>query len=81
MANITIALDDDLLRRARARAAERGTSVNAVIREMLRQYAGPSDAADVLEMMFGIADEAGSSLGEQGITWTRDDLHDRSHLR
>ena len=40
MANLTITLDDDLLKRARIRAAELGTSVNAVLREYLGQYAG-----------------------------------------
>ncbi|MEE2768654.1 MAG: hypothetical protein VX833_05520 [Actinomycetota bacterium] len=39
MANLTLALDDDLLRRARVRAAEQGTSVNAVVRDLLGGYA------------------------------------------
>jgi len=39
MANLTLAVDDDLLRRARVRAAEQGTSVNAVVRDLLIAYA------------------------------------------
>ena len=39
MTNLTLALDDDLLRRARVRAAEQGTSVNAVVRDLLSGYA------------------------------------------
>lgn len=81
MANVTLAIDDDVLRRARARAAERGTSVNAVIRELLEQYAGPSVAAGAVQAMFDIADATGATVGEAGITWTRDELHDRAHVR
>ena len=38
--NLTITVDDDVLRRARIRALEQGTSVNAVLREFLESYAG-----------------------------------------
>jgi plasmid stability protein len=81
MANVTLVVDDDLLRRARAKAAERGTSVNAVIRELLEHYAGPSQAGAALEAMFRVADAGGAAIGDGGITWTRDDLHDRAHVR
>jgi plasmid stability protein len=81
MANLTITVDEKLLRRARTKAAERGTSVNAVMRDFLEQYAGPSGVAAALVEMFEIADSAGASTGEAGITWTREDLHDRANLR
>jgi plasmid stability protein len=81
MANLTLVVDDDLLRRARARAAERGTSVNAVIRDLLEQYAGPSVAGAAVRAMFDIADGTGATVGERGITWTRDELHERTDLR
>ena len=35
MANVTIALDDELVRRARIKAVNEGTSINAVIRDVL----------------------------------------------
>ena len=38
MANLTLAIDEDLLRRARVRAAEQGTSVNAVVRQLIEAY-------------------------------------------
>lgn len=81
MPNLTLALDDELLRRARAKAAERGTSVNAVIRELLEQYAGRSDAGVALEAMFTAADASSASIGDAGITWSRDELYDRAHVR
>ena len=45
MANLTLAIDDDLLHRARVRAAEQGTSVNALVRDLLVAYS----AADRVE--------------------------------
>jgi plasmid stability protein len=43
MANLTLTLDEALLRRARVRALELGTSVNAVAREYLTSFAdGPA---------------------------------------
>ena len=45
MTNLTLAIDDDLLHRARVRAAEQGTSVNAVVRDLLVAYS----AADRVE--------------------------------
>ncbi len=43
MANLTLTIDDDVLRRPRIRALERDTSVNAVVREFLASYAGASE--------------------------------------
>lgn len=81
MANLTITIDESVLRRARTKAAAGGTSVNAVMRDFLEQYAGRSDVAAALAEMFEIADSAGASSGEAGITWTREDLHDRANVR
>ena len=40
MAILTLSIDDEVLRRARIRALELDTSVNAVLREFLEAYAG-----------------------------------------
>ena len=37
MSNVTVSLDPDTYRNARVAAAERGTSVSALVREYLRQ--------------------------------------------
>ncbi len=81
MANLTITVDDRLLRRARARAAERGTSVNAVLSEYLATFAGADPAHGALTRFLGIAGSVDASSGRGGRTWTRDDLHDRSNVR
>lgn len=40
MKNVTVAIDDQLHRRARIRAAEIGTSLSAVVRRFLSEFAG-----------------------------------------
>lgn len=39
MSNLTISVDDELIRQARIKAIEQGTSVSAKVREFLAQYA------------------------------------------
>ena len=81
MANLTITIDERLLRRARMRALEDGTSVNAVLRAYLERYAGAGDAAEALGGFAGLARASTASSGPGGRSWTRDDLHDRTRLR
>ena len=123
MANLTITVDPETLKRARIRAIEEETSVNRVLGHYLAVYAGdapergagrvaadpgavaepgaapepetttdtaqrapfvfdPGDEAarrerrEDLERLFAMAKEAGARSG--GITWTREDLYDRS---
>ena len=40
MKNITVSVDEDVHRRARIKAAERGTSVAAVVHEFLLRWSG-----------------------------------------
>ncbi len=81
MANLTIVIDDHLLRQARIRALEDGTSVNAVLRAYLQRYAGAQDAADALDTFARLARASQAMSGPQGRTWTREDAHDRAGLR
>ena len=75
MANLTIALDDDLLKKARVRAAELGTSVNAVVREYMAAWAGASDRQRAIDSLLGRSKKAKSGRGRR--RWTRDELHER----
>ncbi len=80
MANLTVTIDDELLRRARLRALEQGTSVNALLRDYLVAYAGADEAqrgalADLLEL------SAASTSRRGAATWTRDELHERLGAR
>ncbi len=40
MANLTVEVDDETLKRVRIRALEQGTSVNALLRALLGDYTG-----------------------------------------
>lgn len=77
MANLTVTIDDDLLKRARLRAIEQGTSVNAVVREHLEAYAGRDAAREAMSRFVELAANASSGSGPGGRRWTRDELHDR----
>lgn len=46
MTNLTITVDDEVLRRARIRALEEGSSVNAVLCDYLARYVADHDRAD-----------------------------------
>jgi len=45
MTNLTISLDESIIRSARVRAIQEGTSVSAKVREFLAQYAQYADSA------------------------------------
>jgi len=76
MANLTITLDDELLKQARIRALEQGTSVNAVLRDYLEAYAGTRLVREEKVMdLLRLSQTATSRRGEK--TWTRDELHER----
>lgn len=76
MANLTITLSDDLLKKARIRALEQGTSVNALIREFLEDYAGVESARQqAVSDLLRLARESRARRG--GRRWTRDELHEQ----
>ena len=76
MANLTITLEDEILKRARLRAMEQGTSVNALLRDYLHHYAGVRAAQErALDSVLKLSGKARSRRGAR--KWTRDDLHDR----
>jgi len=81
MANLTITVHESVLRRARARAAERGTTINTVLSEYLVGYAGSGAAAEAVTEFLNIAATVDATSGPEGRTWTREDLHDRTDLR
>ena len=76
MANLTIAIDDETLKQARVRAIEQGTSVNAILRDYLRDYAGLTAKREkALKSLIRLSQRAKARRG--GRRWTRDELHDR----
>lgn len=79
MANLTISVAGDVLKRARMRALQEDTSVNAVLAGYLKDYARADevrrDRLEALERIIAFADDADTGSG--GERWTRDQLHER----
>jgi hypothetical protein len=76
MANLTITIDENVLKKARVRAIEEGTSVNAVIRQYLESYSGMRPGPEtVVREILNLSRKSRSRRGSR--RWTRDDLHDR----
>ncbi len=81
MANLTVTVKDQVLKRARIRALENGTSVNALVSDYLEQYAGVGASAQALVEFLEIAERSRASSGPRGRAWRRDDLYDRPVMR
>ncbi len=74
--NLTLTVDEDLLRAARKVALDRDTSVNQLVREFLEQLVSEKDRRK--EALRRIEEFWRTHSIEVGpITWTRDELHDR----
>ena len=73
MPNITISLDEDLLKAGRQYAKKHHTSVNALIRKLMEQTVR-SQSKDRLEECFKLMDQA--EVNSQGQQWKREDLYD-----
>jgi hypothetical protein len=74
MANVTLSIDDDVLRRCRAYAGAHGISPNALMRELLER-AVPVSSDDAADQEFNaLMDNLKVSL--KGTRWTREELYD-----
>lgn len=73
--NVTLSLDDEVVKEARRRAEAMGTSVNQLIREYLEQFAGKSNAnADIEEFQRLSRISHGDSKGWK---FNREEIHER----
>lgn len=75
--NVTLSVPEDLLKRARVLAAQRDTSVSALVTELLEDLVGGGvDYATAWETEEDLMKQGiGLQVGE--VTWTRDELHSR----
>ena len=81
MANLTITVGEETVKRARIRALEEGTSVNALLRDYLEEYSGvrrERQEAGRKLMELSLASKAGS--GGKGLP-KREDLYNRPIMR
>jgi hypothetical protein len=78
--NITLALDQRLLKRARSFAAQQGTSVNAILAGELRRIVETQEAYAQAKSRALAQLDTPFHLGGRGVR-NREDLHDRDELR
>jgi len=79
--NLTLAIDEDLLDRARVLAAMRRTTVNAMVREYLEREVGregdEARRADAWAALFRETDKALANTDRrEPVTFDREDLYD-----
>ena len=76
MKNVTLSVDEATLARVRRYAAERETSVNALVREFLGSIAAREDRGrQARKRIQAMSRSSTARLGRKA--WTRDDLHER----
>jgi len=73
MPNITISLDEELLKSGRKYAERHQTSINALIRKLLTQTV-ITDSEGWIEECFQLMDRA--EANSKGLKWRREDLYD-----
>lgn len=72
--NITISIDDELVRRAREVARRQGSSLNALIRQYLESLAGMTPGEAVADELLALMEEHGGRSG--GRPFTREDAYE-----
>jgi hypothetical protein len=77
MANVTMSIDEELLKKARKIAVDMDTTISDLFRSFLadltsREGSRREFLADELDRLF-----EKSSASSNGVSWTRDDLHER----
>jgi Arc/MetJ family transcription regulator len=76
MKNVTLALDEETLREARRIAAERSTTVNAMVREFLEPLTTrESQARKARQRIAELCCDSTAEVGERRSS--RDELHER----
>jgi len=76
MANLTVSVDAEVLKQARIRALENGTSVNELVGKYLEDYVQRRERQRkaLLAILESAKNSTWSSGGEK---WTREELHER----
>lgn len=76
MKNVTLSIDEDVLRAVRRYAAERHSTVNALVRSHLAAIARREDRARAArEQIRMLSEQSTAKIGTR--SWRRTDLHER----
>lgn len=73
MKNVTLAIDDELLERSREYAQKQGTTLNALIRQLLQQRVHPTGPGSAFAEFLKLAEK--HPIRTNG-PWKREDLYD-----
>ncbi|HEX9374796.1 MAG TPA: DUF6364 family protein [Actinomycetota bacterium] len=73
--NLTLQLEDDVIRRAKVSAARRGTSVSGLVARELEELVARDERYE--EAWRRAREIMEASVARGGRTWQRDELHDR----
>jgi hypothetical protein len=77
MANITLAIDAETVKKVRKLALERDTTLSAMVRDYLRSVAAEQSARHMQEVAALRDRITRHRVCSGGVRWTRDELHDR----
>ena len=76
MANITLKIDDELLKKARQLAFQRQTSINAIVKQTLNEFVSRDLSREsTLEGLEAFYRKSKARVGDK--TWTRDEIYER----
>lgn len=78
MTNLTVSVDEAVVRQARIRALQEGTSVSAKVREFLAGYAQGAQLQQSAAQAFVEAARS-SRANAEGVRWSRADAHERPY--
>jgi plasmid stability protein len=81
MSNITLNVDDAVYRTARIVAAERGTSVSAMVRDYLQSLRPGTNTADRAALIATLDWAASTGNFSAQDRLPREDIHDRAAMR
>jgi hypothetical protein len=75
MANLTLSIDEEILRKSRIRALGEGTSVNSLVRDFLASYSGArSEREQAMTRFLELSRTSGGS--SEGRGWTREEIYE-----
>ena len=75
MPNITLALDADVIERARSVAEAQGKSLNQLVRAYLEDLAEPQNSKELVEEFLRLSAESGGD--SKGWRFNRDEVYER----
>ncbi|MCA9942136.1 MAG: hypothetical protein KC449_01580 [Anaerolineales bacterium] len=76
--NVTLSLPKETLRKAKVLAAERQTSLSALLTQALEEIVARSDLYEIARQRQLILMEKGFDFNlNETVSWTRDELHER----